>query len=104
MGEQVSTTVEFQIVRLSILEFEPDRLGPIPIPEPSPSELTDPRCEHEINKAPIEELASGPLTSPVPIPEPESEVASMTDEFQRMRSSILDDPPHSAYPVPIPEP
>jgi hypothetical protein len=89
--------MELQIMTVSILETPPSEQNPVPIPEPpasSPplpsSEIVHPICEFEINKTPIEELAPSPLAFPVPIPEPEFEIASTMVEFQIVMVSIAE--------------
>jgi hypothetical protein len=53
-------------------------------------ETLRPICELEINKIPIDEHASKPELPPVPIPEPETDVASATVDFQIVRFPILE--------------
>jgi hypothetical protein len=49
--------------------------------------------DFEINKTPIDELARKRELPPAPIPDPDTEVDSITVEFQIVRLSILEIPP-----------
>jgi hypothetical protein len=103
LAEWASVTVEFEIVKISIIDVPPHSAYPVPIPEPY-SALLRAICELEINKAPMEELPVLSDAAPVPIPEPDTDRASITVEFQIVRLSTLDVALHATRPHPIPEP
>jgi hypothetical protein len=90
--ELFATTVEFEIVSVSIVELPhpmPDHSTgrPVPIAEPD-DELPASTCEFEIETIPMDEVPPEYLPSAVPIPEPRDELVATTVEFQMVRVSI----------------
>jgi hypothetical protein len=89
----LATTVEFQIVRMFMLEIPFSSQYPVPMPESCPKLLAS-IYEPESNTDPSDDVDfdSIPHACPAPIPQP-PELFTSTVELQIVMESIRDSPP-----------
>jgi hypothetical protein len=73
------------------------------MPLPPPSELAV-TYDIKIKTPPIDELPPVPKPHPAPIPDPAPSLTASIVEFHIVTFSILETPPVSDFPVPIPDP